>query len=373
MNERVSTEQVLASWRYGSVQAERLAAAVLIVEGYAAVDPQCPLGGPDDLKDFLCMKENRKFVGASYFPPQLKPFRQVKEKFLHDLEGVHRNEAQGLVFLTNQRLTPSQRTELIKLGRAEAAEVDVYHLERIRALLDAPRGYGIRLEFLRIPMTLEEQVDSATESRRIIDAALRHQTEQYADLASRVEASVARFEELKEAILAIGTRADLEEGKAPPGPEKPLPKGWLHVRTYAAAEMIRDFTRQLLTLLDVILGEMRMERTFSVKSRASFLDMVRRLSDLPLWRRNPVIEEVASKVESVGDLLEAAMDLRSQLLSGAYGTLNPPGARTRQEVQRDIRAALKGLLATREKGEALHRSAESVMRDWGPGGSALNA
>lgn len=35
--------------------------------------------------------------------------------------------------------------------------MEIYHLERIRALLDAPKGCGIRLEYLRIPMTESEQ------------------------------------------------------------------------------------------------------------------------------------------------------------------------------------------------------------------------
>lgn len=35
--------------------------------------------------------------------------------------------------------------------------VEIYHLERIRALLDSPKGCGIRLEYLRIPMTESEQ------------------------------------------------------------------------------------------------------------------------------------------------------------------------------------------------------------------------
>jgi hypothetical protein len=35
--------------------------------------------------------------------------------------------------------------------------VEIYHLERLRALLDSPKGCGIRLEYLRIPMTEPEQ------------------------------------------------------------------------------------------------------------------------------------------------------------------------------------------------------------------------
>ncbi len=37
-------------------------------------------------------------------------------------------------------------------------EVEIYHLERIRDLLDSPRGCGFRLEYLRIAMSEEEQL-----------------------------------------------------------------------------------------------------------------------------------------------------------------------------------------------------------------------
>jgi len=43
------------------------------------------------------------------------------------------------------------------LAKAGAVPVEIYHLERIRSLLDSPKGCGIRLEYLRIPMTEPEQ------------------------------------------------------------------------------------------------------------------------------------------------------------------------------------------------------------------------
>ena len=35
--------------------------------------------------------------------------------------------------------------------------VEIYHLQRLRALVDSPKGCGIRLEYLRIPMTEPKQ------------------------------------------------------------------------------------------------------------------------------------------------------------------------------------------------------------------------
>lgn len=53
-------------------------------------------------------------------------------------------------------MTVGERAKLIELSNDVPTEI--YHLERIRSVLDAPKGYGLRLEFLRIPMCEEEQL-----------------------------------------------------------------------------------------------------------------------------------------------------------------------------------------------------------------------
>lgn len=91
----------------------------------------------------------------SLFPPTRSSFAEIKAKFRHDFGGVSRNDAVGFAFFVNQSLTVSERQELLQETRA--VETEIYHLERMRGLLDAPKGCGIRLEYLRIPMTEEEQ------------------------------------------------------------------------------------------------------------------------------------------------------------------------------------------------------------------------
>lgn len=153
------TEISLINWRGGQTKAERLCAALLSIEGYHSIDPQCPLGGPDGLKDIVCVKDSWKYIGASYFPTTGQQFKSIKEKFEHDLDGVSANNANGLVFFTNQKITPKERTELEETAEAIGQTAQIYHVERIRALLDAPKGYGLRLEYLKIEMTKEEQLD----------------------------------------------------------------------------------------------------------------------------------------------------------------------------------------------------------------------
>lgn len=152
----VTTESKLFDWRQGSIQAERLSAEVLSIEGYKDIDPQSTLGGPDGGKDIKCTKEGRSYITAVYFPPTAPKFREIKKKFQDDLKGVHKNNADGFIFVTNQKLTLSERTELIDLSKDKI--VNIYHLERLRTVLDSPSGYGIRLEYLNIAMTQEDQL-----------------------------------------------------------------------------------------------------------------------------------------------------------------------------------------------------------------------
>lgn len=151
----MTTESALRDWRYGQTQAERLVAALLHLEGFEAVDPQHPLGGPDGLKDVLCRKDSVAWVAAAYFPTTRPTANEIGKKFTDDFVGVGRNTANAFAFFVNQPLTVGEREHLLSL--VGSTRTEIYHLERIRSLLDAPKGCGVRLEFLRIPMTEEEQ------------------------------------------------------------------------------------------------------------------------------------------------------------------------------------------------------------------------
>lgn len=151
----MSTESELRDWRDGQTNAERLCAGILAISGYTDIDPQAPLGGPDDKKDILAQRSGQRFVAAVFFPPTHQTFASIKRKFVEDREGVGRHSADGFVFMINQRLTLGERQELESLGGPRDV---IYHLERLRHSLDSPQGYGLRLEYLRRPMTVEEQI-----------------------------------------------------------------------------------------------------------------------------------------------------------------------------------------------------------------------
>lgn len=150
-----NTYQILLNWDKGQPFSERMSAKLISLEGFENIDPQSPLGGPDGTKDILAFKDGKKFVIGCYFPNGQKGFKDIKEKFDGDLKGVKKNKAQGFVFISNQKITPTER---INLTKGQKIEIDILHGERVCGLLDSPKGYGIRLEYLGIELTREEQI-----------------------------------------------------------------------------------------------------------------------------------------------------------------------------------------------------------------------
>ena len=146
----------LLEWDKGQAPSERLAALLLSNEGFKNVDPSHPLGGRDGLKDMMLSYNGSKWIGAVYFPRGQQSFSDIKDKFSHDLDGVKTNGAVGIAFVTNQELRLSERKILTELD--PSIDVQIYHLERIASLFNTPAYYGIRMEFLDIEMSKEEQI-----------------------------------------------------------------------------------------------------------------------------------------------------------------------------------------------------------------------
>jgi len=135
----------LLEWTNGQGPSERLAAQILLAEGYSSVDPSHPLGGKDGCKDALCKRGNQIWILAVYFPRSQQSFSEIESKFRSDLKGVKLNSAHGIVFITNQELRLSERKKLKSLGN-----VDLLHLERITTILDSPQMASTRKQFLGI-------------------------------------------------------------------------------------------------------------------------------------------------------------------------------------------------------------------------------
>jgi hypothetical protein len=126
----------LRDWTQGQTRSEQLAAQILICEGFAGVDPSHPRGGPDGGKDAVCTRDGRPWIMAVYFPARQQEFGVIKKKFVADLRGVNATKEAGIAFVTNQELTLEQREALKKA--AHPAFVEIYHLERVNAVLNGP-------------------------------------------------------------------------------------------------------------------------------------------------------------------------------------------------------------------------------------------
>jgi hypothetical protein len=147
----------LLDWDRSQPPSERLTAHLLREEGFNSIDPSHPLGGPDGLKDVICERDGKKWIAAAYFPKGQQLFSAIKKKLNGDLKDIHSKNVDGVAFVTNQELTLGERQKL-KDNIDEGIEIEIFHLERIASILNQPRCYGIRLDFLDIEMTKEEQV-----------------------------------------------------------------------------------------------------------------------------------------------------------------------------------------------------------------------
>ncbi len=145
----------LLNWTKGQ-KSERLAAHILSSDGFKSIDPSHPLGGKDGLKDIISMKNNLQWIAAAYFPRGQKNFTEIKKKFISDIKGIKKNKVSGLAFVTNQELTLRERKELKDIGKPYT--IEIFHLERVGHILDTAKNYGIRLEFLDIELSKEEQL-----------------------------------------------------------------------------------------------------------------------------------------------------------------------------------------------------------------------
>ncbi len=154
----IETEYKLLNWRGDSLNAERMCADILVMQDFESVDPQSPLGGPDGTKDILCKKGGRTYLAAVYFAPLPKTFSSIKSKFQGDYKVVNKNKVDGIIFMTNQKLTPTNKKNLQSIATKDNANCIIYDNEAIRGLLDSALGLSIRLSHLKIKLSKADQI-----------------------------------------------------------------------------------------------------------------------------------------------------------------------------------------------------------------------
>ena len=214
-------------WRGGPTQAERMVAALLRVEGYQNVEPQAPLGGPDDRADVLCDRGGYRYVAAAYFPPTHKECADIIEKFDHDILGVGRRERDAFAFFTNQRLTRGERKILKERALAQGVECEVYDVERISGMLDVPSGYGLRAAYLALPMSGAEQIAYFSSRQDLVDAAIDRNTSELRLLTVKVAGLEAQTRVVAHTMKTVAFASGAEHTAPAIRLVDPLPMGEL--------------------------------------------------------------------------------------------------------------------------------------------------
>lgn len=138
----------LRNWTDGQGPSERLAAQILLGEGFSSIDPSHPLGGKDGGRDAICLKNGERWIMAVYFPRGEHAFNKIKAKFEGDLGGVVKNGVKGIAFVTNQEIRLAEREELHQV--ASPAVLELFHLERLTTILDSPPMADVRKQFLGV-------------------------------------------------------------------------------------------------------------------------------------------------------------------------------------------------------------------------------
>jgi uncharacterized protein YjbI with pentapeptide repeats len=145
---------------------------VLLSEGFKALDPSHPLGGKDGGKDATCVRNGKIWVMAVFFPRGEQSILNIRQKFAGDVDGAKKHNANGIAFVTNQELVLHERRQLNDL--ASPLSLELYHLERLTAILDQPGMSAIRKQFLDISYQtiLDKWWSFLTEHSRMLSISL---------------------------------------------------------------------------------------------------------------------------------------------------------------------------------------------------------
>ena len=160
------TEERLRTWLDGNQPArERMCLQILALDRrYTGVKPRQPKGGPDGGYDLeATFQGTQRAVGGIGFRNSASDDdddrRWAKSKFEKDLKGAIASAGSFavFVFMTNVRLTVTDKEALRELAQTKGVAAEVLDRENLRLALDSSEGYATRFAFLQIPLSYEEQ------------------------------------------------------------------------------------------------------------------------------------------------------------------------------------------------------------------------
>lgn len=84
---------------------------------------------------------------AVSFPRGQQSFAAIKTKFRDDVANARATGVDAVAFVMNQEVRLAERAELAQLA---GMPVDLFHLERLTAILDRPDMHAVRAQFLSV-------------------------------------------------------------------------------------------------------------------------------------------------------------------------------------------------------------------------------
>jgi hypothetical protein len=304
------TEERLRTWALAQEERERMCLGVLAVDPrYSSVKPRRPKGGPDGGHDIEAVYCDQQIVwgGVGFRNNAIDSAEDktwVRTKFTSDISAALAKDPDlwGFLFFTNMDLTPSEVAELDAIAKEKGVSfVDIFYRERLRIVLDSPRGLGLRFQHLGVPLSEAEQAAFFAEYGSQLEALLHRGFSEVDERLRRLEF----FHDASCALYVIELLVELGED--------------------ISAEQLGHF-RIMAELID--LSEPEPHPTLWIGCRDSYPVHVSEGRETPLvgirtlaWSRHPD-EKLEDAIFSAGEIktrsLSAAAGLRKR---GPFGTL----------------------------------------------------
>jgi hypothetical protein len=246
MTKALDVEERLRHRPQGSKEQERMCADLLSLDKrFSNVHPRNPKGGPDQGRDIEAVFEGRGlafgavgFIDGALDTQQHR--RQAGNKFQEDLNSAlkHAPDLDVFVFFTNVALTAKDHDSLRDGARAikRPLHIEIFARERIRMLLNSPKGFGLRFQYLDIEMSRAEQASFFSAHGEEIQATL---TRGFTDL----DLSMARLEFLADKPSPLTWLQALIHLKAPyPAADLGQFRILLELRRRGARSSVPQFT-----------------------------------------------------------------------------------------------------------------------------------
>jgi hypothetical protein len=190
------TEERLRTWALAQEERERMCLGILSLDPrYSNVKPRRPKGGPDGGRDIEAVFSDRLLVwGGVGFRnnavDSAEDKRWAREKFKSDSSSARMEapELQGFVFFTNVDLTPSEVADFEAIARSHGFQhIEVFYRERIRIILDSPRGLALRFQHLGVSLSEAEQTAFFAEYGTQLESILHRGFSQVEERLKRLE------------------------------------------------------------------------------------------------------------------------------------------------------------------------------------------